>query len=147
MRTLKALLLFAMLPLRGQTPDEREAIAVAQKVFNGIAAHDAALIRSAMLPEAQIVSVRDEGQPSVTSAEALATRIAALESPLLERFTSPPAVTIHGRIAQVWGEYEFLRDGKFSHCGVDAFTLLRTPEGWKVATLAYTMQTIGCKDH
>jgi hypothetical protein len=77
----------------------------------------------------------------------MATRLASTQGALLERFTSKPTVTIHGRIAEVWGEYEFLRDGKFSHCGIDSFTLLKTDQGWKVATIVYTAETTGCKGH
>ena len=56
-----------------------------------------------------------------------------------------PLVSIRGNMAQVWGEYEFLRDGKFTHCGVDMVTLFQTPEGWKIAAIAYTTETKGCK--
>ena len=52
--------------------------------------------------------------------------------------------TIRGRMAQLWSEYEFLRDGKFSHCGVDSVTLFKTAEGWKISAIAFTMETTGC---
>ncbi len=64
---------------------------------------------------------------------------------VLERFTGAPRVLVRGRVAQVWGEYEFLRDGKFSHCGVDAVSLFKTVEGWKIATIVYTAETTGCR--
>ena len=47
-------------------------------------------------------------------------------------------------MAQVWGEYEFLRDGKFNHCGVDTASVFRTASGWKIASLSYTTETKGC---
>jgi hypothetical protein len=146
MRLLTALLLFALTPLFAQTSDEKDAVDTAQKTFNGMAAHDAAMIRSTMLPDARLYSARDEGAPTAsTSAEDFASRIASIKENLLERFTKKPSVLIRGRIAQVWGEYEFLRDGKFNHCGVDSFSLLKTAEGWKIATIVYTMETAGCK--
>ncbi len=43
------------------------------------------------------------------------------------------------------GEYEFVRDGKFSHCGVDSVSLFKSAEGWKIATIVYTMEITGCK--
>lgn len=51
-----------------------------------------------------------------------------------------PEVRIRGRIAHVWTPYDFWTDGKFSHCGVDAFDLLRTDEGWKIAGGTYTVE-------
>jgi hypothetical protein len=146
MRLLTTLLLFVSALLFAQTSDEKEAIDTVQKTFNAMAAHDAAAIRSTMLPDARLYSARDQNAPAPsTSVGDFANQIAANKDNLLERFIGPPSVSIRGRIAQVWGEYEFLRDGKFGHCGIDSFSLLKTTEGWKIATIAYTMETTGCK--
>ncbi|HUJ50560.1 MAG TPA: hypothetical protein VLW25_10185, partial [Bryobacteraceae bacterium] len=83
--------------------------------------------------------------PSSRTGDEFINGIASAKGDLLERFTSRPQVSIRGRMAQVWGEYEFLRDGKFNHCGVDSVSLLKTAEGWKIATIVYTSETIGCK--
>ena len=148
MRKSIAGLVILLVPLIAQTADEKGAVTVAQKLFDGMAARDASIIRSVLLPDARLYSVQDSGaaSPGVPGTE-FATQIAANKSDLLERFTGRPDVLIHGRIAQVWGEYEFLRDGKFGHCGVDSFSLLKTAEGWKIATIVYTMQVAGCKGH
>ena len=147
MRLLGTLLLCSLIPVFPQTSDEKDAVATVQKLFHAMAAHDAAVIRATMLPDARVYSVRDERAPSGSAGEDFANQIAALKVDLLERFTSPPTVSIRGRMAQVWGEYEFLRDGKFTHCGVDSFGLFKTPEGWKISTIAYTAETTGCKGH
>jgi hypothetical protein len=54
-------------------------------------------------------------------------------------------VLIHGRIAVLWTPYDFHRDGKFSHCGVDAFSLVKTDDGWKIAGFIYTVEPEGCR--
>ncbi len=131
--------------LWAQSDDEKESIAVVQRTFNGIAAHDGEMIRSSMLPDARIYAVRDNGVPTNVGVADMASQIAANKSALLERFTGAPRVLVRGRVAQVWGEYEFLRDGKFSHCGVDAVSLFKTVEGWKIATIVYTAETTGCR--
>jgi hypothetical protein len=77
-------------------------------------------------------------------AEQWANRIASIKSQFIERFSKDPTVSIHGAIANVWGEYEFFRDGKFGHCGVDSFNLLKTAEGWRVATILDTEETTNC---
>jgi hypothetical protein len=145
MRFLTMFSLLASLPLFGQSPDEKDVVAVVQKAFDGIAARDGAMIHSAMLPDARISFVRDEAAPGSVTVDELVTRISSTKGDLLERFTSRPSVLIRGRIAQVWGEYEFLHDGKLVHCGVDAVSLFKTPEGWKIATIVYTAETTGCK--
>ena len=145
MRPLTILLLNTMIVLSAQTSDEKEAIAVVQRTFDGIAAHDGDMIRSTMLPDARIYALRDTGAPTGVAVADLVDRIAANKGTLLERFTSPPRVLIRGRIAQVWGEYEFLLDGKVSHCGVDSASLFKTDTGWKIAAIVYTAETTGCK--
>jgi hypothetical protein len=145
MRLFITLLLFVSAPLFAQTADEKDAIAAASKVFDAIAAHDPAIMRSAMLPDARIYYVRDESAPASISVEEMAGRVAAAKGGRQERFTGSPSVLIHGRIAQVWGEYEFLVDGKFNSCGVDSFSLFKTTEGWKVAAIVYAGETKSCK--
>jgi hypothetical protein len=51
-----------------------------------------------------------------------------------------PTVLIDGDIAMVWTRYDFHIDGEFSHCGVDAVLLLRTDDGWRIASLAWTSE-------
>jgi hypothetical protein len=61
----------------------------------------------------------------------------------LERMWDPE-VRIQGAIAAVWTRYDFHRDGKFSHCGTDAFNLVKTAEGWKIASAMWTVERTGC---
>jgi hypothetical protein len=55
-----------------------------------------------------------------------------------------PAVHVHGAIAVVWAPYDFHIDGKFSHCGVDTFSLVRTATGWQISGISYTVEPTGC---
>ena len=145
MRLFTSFLLTTVIVLSAQTSDEKEAIATLQRTLDGIAAHDGAMIRSTMLPDARIYVARDAAVPTHTELVDMIAQIVADKSVLLERFTSPPRVLIRGRMAQVWGEYEFLRDGKFSHGGVDSANLFKTADGWKIASLVYTTEKMGCK--
>jgi hypothetical protein len=53
-------------------------------------------------------------------------------------------VQVHGRIAMVWAPYDLWVNNTYSHCGVDVFTLLKSPSGWKIATAAFTIEKEGC---
>ena len=97
-----------------------------------------------MTADARLYGVRANGVAYAMLAEQWANRIATTKSAFVERFTNAPTVSIHGTIAHVWGEYEFLRDGKFGHCGVDSFSLLKTGDGWRVAAILDTEETVGC---
>jgi hypothetical protein len=139
-------LLLWLLPLAlSQSTDEADVIAAVQKTFDGMKAHDEAAIKATFLPDARLYAIRDNTPGPSRTGDEFAAQIAAAKGELLERFTAKPQVLLRGRMAQIWGEYEFLRDGKFTHCGVDSVTLLKTAEGWKIATIAFTMETVGCK--
>ena len=51
---------------------------------------------------------------------------------------------VSGGLATIWATYAFYADTSFSHCGVDAFQLARTTEGWKIIQVADTRQREGC---
>lgn len=83
------------------------------------------------------VSVRRDGQADFIAS------LATNRETWIERFWSP-TVLIHGPLAIVWAPYDFRIDGRFSHCGIDAATLIRTADGWKNATWTWSVQPTGC---
>ena len=53
-------------------------------------------------------------------------------------------VKVDGPLATVWAPYSFFLNGKFHHCGVDTFQMLRTSMGWKIQYIIYTGRMNGC---
>jgi hypothetical protein len=47
---------------------------------------------------------------------------------------------VQDRVAQVWVPYDLYIGTRWSHCGVDAFTLLEIEGRWRVASLLYTIE-------
>lgn len=64
---------------------------------------------------------------------------------LLERIWDVQ-VLVNKRLAMAWTPYDFFLNGEFHHCGVNSFNLIRTDEGWKIAGVAYSMETETCED-
>ncbi|MDQ8755675.1 hypothetical protein RCO27_05485 [Sphingosinicella sp. LHD-64] len=62
----------------------------------------------------------------------------------LEERMPDPLVRIDGDIAMVWGQYDFLVDGRRRHCGVNHFDLVRENGAWKVQNVTWTQRTEGC---
>ena len=54
-------------------------------------------------------------------------------------------IKIDGPLAIVWAPYNFYYKGKFSHCGVDSFQLLRTQSGWKILYIIDTRRKEPCE--
>lgn len=55
-------------------------------------------------------------------------------------------IQIDGDLACVWTPYSFYYKGKFSHCGVNSFQLVRLATGWKIQYLIDTRRREGCGD-
>ena len=59
-----------------------------------------------------------------------------------------PEVRVNGTIGMVWYPYDLYINGKWSHCGVDVFTLVRTDAGWRIAAMAWSAeQPPACEKH
>jgi hypothetical protein len=54
-------------------------------------------------------------------------------------------VKIDGPLAFVWAPYKFYYKGRFSHCGVDSFQLVRLAGGWKIQYIIDTRRKDDCK--
>ena len=54
-------------------------------------------------------------------------------------------IKIDGPLASVWAPYKFYYAGKFSHCGVDSFQLVRINGRWKIQYLVDTRRRQGCE--
>lgn len=76
--------------------------------------------------------------PAPTSAPA-----SAPASAVRERYWNP-VVHVRGSLAVVWTPYEFWRDGKTSHCGVDVFELTKQAGAWKIGNVMYTVEPDAC---
>lgn len=139
------LTLIAVRPLAAQT-EEQAVLDAVQAFFDAMAAGDAEASRRTMLEEGQWF-VPSEGPGGMQLARAphgeYLARLEAGDERLLERMWDP-TVLVHGPIAIVWTPYDFHLNGEFSHCGVDAFSLVKTDEGWKISGVIFTRETEGC---
>jgi hypothetical protein len=139
-----AVLFGAGLALSGRGASEAGGpLAVAQRLFADMSTHNAADAQTLFTPEAMLFSVRPDGTSAATPHQKFVERMGASKDTWLERIWNPKVLE-HGEIAIVWAEYDFHRNGKFSHCGVDSFHMLKTSAGWKIDALSDTRETTGC---
>lgn len=152
--TLRALAMvpaIALLTLPGNlkaqeaSPADRAAVlAAVDSLFSSMSRRDTLASRAILLPGA-VFYIASGGRARSSSDTAYIRSLSRDAAALKERIWSP-TVLIHGSIAQVWTPYDFHVDGKFSHCGVDSFSLVRTEAGWRIAAATYTIETTGCPE-
>jgi hypothetical protein len=105
-------------------------------------------MRSLAQPEADVWTVRRVNDSLITRSRTVADdmRRLATNPQLIDEKPFRIDVTLHRDIAIAWVPYTISVDGKFSHCGIDVFTLLRMPQGWKIVSLAYSIEPDACEE-
>jgi hypothetical protein len=128
--------------------DKADMLAVAGEALERISEEDSAGLAGLMIEEAMIyVSDMHEGKYRVRTRTYADTRDRAFEVDLVERGWDP-TILISGTIGIVWYPYDIYVDGAWSHCGIDIFNMIRTEEGWRIATLQYNaLQPPACEPH
>lgn len=128
-------------------PDERAAVlAVVQRLWDAMKARDTTMARSVFDSSAmlsRVVTRNGETRVQLTPVSGFIEALGRAREPWNERMFAPE-VRIDGPLATVWTEYDFHRGDTFSHCGVDAFQLLKTSSGWKIVALSDTARREGC---
>jgi hypothetical protein len=138
----------ASISATAQNAERDSVLATVQKVFDAMRTRDTILLKSAFDSSARLVGLSRRGTPSVTlmtpSRFGAALRSAKAGDVWNEKMIDPE-VKIDGTIAQVWTYYTFHLNDTFSHCGIDAFMLVKIGNTWKITQLADTERKEGCK--
>jgi len=131
-------------PIAAQTSADRDAILkTVQAFFDTMTARDVEGARKILMPQGRFHAMRmrdGKPDPRAFSNEEYLADLQSSKQTMRERMWNPE-VRVHGLIATVWTPYDFWIDGKFSHCGIDAFDLIKTEEGWKLAGGTYTVES------
>lgn len=124
-----------------QTEAEAEVLAVVTTLFDGMREKDETKLRSVFHADARL---HNAGSPDqATPIEGFLQSV--LSSPgTLDEVTFDEEVLVDGDLAVAWTPYNLFVDGGFIHCGVDAFTMVRTAEGWKILQIVDTRVSEGC---
>jgi hypothetical protein len=150
MKQVFAILLgFACFQAQGQSDQEGKAIMQPiTRLFTGMNLGDSAMVHSAFAQEVTVASVsKDKSGNVVVRRSKLGDFLRAVGTPHPEPWSEPiwdTRIEVDGAFAQVWTKYAFYLGKKFSHCGVDAFHLIKEGSDWKIIHLADTRQSTGC---
>lgn len=125
---------------QAQPAEQAAVLAVAESALAAISQSDFTAFTDLMLDSAVTFSAGERnGQFRIQ----FSTRAQQRATPSGRTYTErgfQPEVRVSGPLAVVWFPYDFYLDGKWSHCGVDAFTLLKSEHGWRIATLVWSVQ-------
>jgi ketosteroid isomerase-like protein len=134
-------------PLAAQT-DEDDALAVVVAMFDAMRAKDGDALSALLTEDARLVQTGFDAQgaprmnvvPMADFAQRVSTSARYLDEQIWDE-----RVHVNDNLATVDVRYAFFVDGEFSHCGVDAFQLFRSADGWKIFHVADTQRREGCE--
>jgi len=117
-------------------------------MFDAMRKGDSTMLKSVFAKEMvlQSISTNKEGKTviSVDSANDFAKAIGTPHKGVYDERIVYGDIKIDGDLASVWAPYKFYLDDKFSHCGVDVFSLMKTPAGWKIIYIVDTRRKDNC---
>jgi hypothetical protein len=123
--------------------DEAAVLAVVDRFMEAVSTKDVALLASLRLDG----STNIVEQPAAAGGTRVTRRVFTPENMgtgvYRERYWDP-IVHIRGSIAVVWTPYEFWRDGKTSHCGIDVFEMVKQDGAWRIANMMWTVEPDAC---
>lgn len=136
----------------GQTAqDNKDILEPVNALFKGMNLGDSAMVHSAFAatPTMATVFKNKEGVLTLKQETDLKGFLNAVGTPHAETPWAEPIwdvkIQMDGGFAQVWAKYAFYFNKTFSHCGVDAFQLVKGTDGkWKIFHLADTRWKEGC---
>ena len=150
MRILSIIILCSIITFAGLSQEsnieESEQIKnVINQFFRAIEKKDSILTRSTILGDAQVWRRRNnEGLPMIDFRFSKDSAPTMSSWPDMKEIALDYDITTNNEIAVAWVPYEFWIEDKFSHCGIDVFTLFKKDGEWKIVTLAYTVEKIKC---
>lgn len=137
--------------LQAQTPDEKQVTDVVNNLFKAMQTNDTVLFKSVFADQVTMATVAKnrEGKLALERETGIRDFLKAIAKPnprgAFNEEIWNMKVQLDGDFAQLWCDYAFYLGNTFSHCGVDAFHLVRTADGWKIFHLADTRRREGCK--
>lgn len=120
-----------------------------QQLFKGMKNADGEMVKNCFSDSAimQTITKNKSGNDYVKTdlAANFVSQIKTLEKDAADERITIEAIHVNGPLAVVWTPYQFFWKGKFSHCGVNSFQLVRIDQQWKIQYIIDTRQKVNCQ--
>lgn len=136
--------------IRCQSQEEEAIKKVIEDLFEGMRRGDSSMVSVLFHPDVRMMtSFQDASGEAVLKEGSLETFLKAIGTPhdkIWDEKIWNTEVKIDDNLAQIWTDYAFYTDDQFSHCGVDAFQLVRESDGtWRIVNLIDTRRKEPCQ--
>ncbi|MCF0051183.1 nuclear transport factor 2 family protein [Dyadobacter sp. LJ53] len=111
-------------------------------LFDGMRAGDSTKVRNAFALGSTMMSVPENPKDSIavkkSSVDGFVKAVGKPHPDKWDERIYGPKISVDGPMAIVWAPYKFYLGEKFSHCGVNVFTLIKISSGWKITSVTDT---------
>ena len=117
---------------------------VINQLFAAMKSSDAKRLQDCFADSAILQTITANGKIRNEQVSAFASQIASLPKDAADERIRFEVVKVDDKLAIAWTPYRFYYSGKFSHCGVNSFQLVRLNGAWKIQYLIDTRRKNGC---
>ncbi len=140
--------LFLLAPNLKAQDDVADIKKAVMTMFEGMRAGDSSMVHSVILDDVTFQRVtKDRQGKTVVSNSSFQNFLRSIGTPhdkVWDEQIEFGSVHVDGDMAAVWTPFKFFLGDQFSHCGVNAFKLVRTEKGWKIFHLVDTSRKDNC---
>ncbi len=117
---------------------EADVEALVYRLFTAMNKSDGQAIGGLFTDDARIIGTESNGTKKAIPIADFTKSISQAKPGSLEEKVTSMEVRVDDALATAWVGYDFYVNGKFSHCGVDAFQMHRGSNGWRIMQIADT---------
>lgn len=132
--------------------DEKESVKkVIVQLFDAMKAGDSTRLAAVFHPEARLQTASLHPKTGQTTLEtddisAFITQVGMPHPEIYDERITAYEISVDGPLATAWTPYRFYVGEKFSHCGVNAFQLFKSKDGWKIIQITDTRRRESCEE-
>lgn len=150
-----AVLMTALVPAEAQnsemSEEQKEVYKVVLRMFDGMRAGDSSMVHSVFSDDLRMYSnfmdINGNLKTEEGNMKQFLEAVGAPHDGIWDEQLWNTEIRIDLGVASVWTDYAFYRGDHFSHCGIDAFQLIKDMSGdWKIKQIIDTRRKNDC-DH
>jgi hypothetical protein len=142
-------LILSSIYLLAQSTEDSVKAAI-NMLFEGMRNADASMVNSSFSDNAilQTITRNKEGKTVVRNelVKDFAEFVSKQKKGAADERINFETIKIDEPLANAWTPYKFYYEGKFSHCGVNSFQLVRIDGQWKIQYIIDTRKKQGCEE-
>lgn len=138
---------FFILKINAQETELNLVKTTINTLFLGMRNSDSVMLKSCFTDSAILQTITNKNGNVLVKTEDVLNflkTISSLPKGFADERISFENIKIDNELASVWAPYQFFANGKFSHCGVNSFQLVKVNGFWKIQYIIDTRRKENC---